>query len=79
MLSNPPYGKSWKSDLERMGGKDGIKKDPRYVIEHASDAEYPLVTRHFRSECAIVQLIVGLVAGGIGGASNRQLRFSQRA
>ncbi|MEP7219457.1 MAG: class I SAM-dependent DNA methyltransferase, partial [Bacteroidota bacterium] len=33
MLSNPPYGKSWKSDLERMGGKDGIK-DPRFVIEH---------------------------------------------
>ena len=29
MLSNPPYGKSWKSDLERMGGKDGIK-DPRF-------------------------------------------------
>jgi hypothetical protein len=26
MLSNPPYGKSWKSDLERMGGKDGIKE-----------------------------------------------------
>ena len=23
MLSNPPYGKSWKTDLERMGGKDG--------------------------------------------------------
>jgi type I restriction enzyme M protein len=23
MLSNSPYGKSWKSDLERMGGKDG--------------------------------------------------------
>ena len=21
MLSNPPYGKSWKTDLERMGGK----------------------------------------------------------
>src|SRR6266542_1217742 len=44
MLSNPPYGKSWKSDLERMGGKDGMK-DPRYVIEHAGDAEYSLVTR----------------------------------
>jgi type I restriction enzyme M protein len=44
MLSNPPYGKSWKSDLERMGGKDGIK-DPRFVIEHARDAEYSLVTR----------------------------------
>jgi len=27
-----------------MGGKDGIK-DPRFVIEHAGDAEYSLVTR----------------------------------
>ena len=44
MLSNPPYGKSWKSDLERMGGKDGIK-DPRFLIEHAGDPEYSLVTR----------------------------------
>ena len=44
MLSNPPYGKSWKSDLERMGGKDGLK-DPRFLIEHAGDAEYSLVTR----------------------------------
>ena len=44
MLSNPPYGKSWKSDLERMGGKDGIK-DPRFVIEHEGDSEYSLITR----------------------------------
>ena len=44
MLSNPPYGKSWKSDLERMGGKDGIK-DPRFIIEHAGNAEYSLLTR----------------------------------
>ena len=44
MLSNPPYGKSWKSDLERMGGKDGIK-DPRFINEHAGDPEYSLVTR----------------------------------
>jgi len=44
MLSNPPYGKSWKSDLERMGGKDGLK-DPRFLIEHADDPEYSLVTR----------------------------------
>ena len=44
MLSNPPYGKSWKNDLERMGGKDGIR-DPRFIIEHASDTEYSLVTR----------------------------------
>ncbi len=44
MLSNPPYGKSWKSDLERMGGKDGIK-DPRFMIAHAGDTEYSLLTR----------------------------------
>lgn len=44
MLANPPYGKSWKSDLERMGGKKDLK-DPRFVIEHAGDAEYSLVTR----------------------------------
>src|SRR2546425_258089 len=44
MLSNPPYGKSWKTDLERMGGKDGIK-DPRFIIEHAGDPEYSLITR----------------------------------
>ncbi len=44
MLSNPPYGKSWKSDQERMGGKQGIK-DPRFIIEHAGDTEYSLITR----------------------------------
>jgi type I restriction enzyme M protein len=44
MLSNPPYGKSWKSDQERMGGKGGMR-DPRFVITHAGDAEYSLVTR----------------------------------
>ena len=44
MLSNPPYGKSWKTDLERMGGKSEMR-DPRFVIEHAGDPEYSLVTR----------------------------------
>ena len=44
MLSNPPYGKSWKTDLERMGGKSGMR-DPRFLIEHAGDPEYSLVTR----------------------------------
>ena len=44
MLSNPPYGKSWKSDLERMGGKPGIK-DPRFVVEHDGDPEHSLITR----------------------------------
>jgi type I restriction enzyme M protein len=44
MLSNPPYGKSWKSDLDRLGGKKGIT-DPRFVIEHGGDPEYSLITR----------------------------------
>ena len=44
MLSNPPYGKSWKSDLERMGGKVDMK-DPRFMIEHNGDPEFSLVTR----------------------------------
>ncbi|MCZ6876380.1 MAG: class I SAM-dependent DNA methyltransferase, partial [bacterium] len=44
MLSNPPYGKSWKSDLERMGGKKDMR-DPRFMNEHAGDPEYSLVTR----------------------------------
>ncbi len=44
MLSNPPYGKSWKTDLERMGGKDEMR-DPRFMIEHAGDPEFSLVTR----------------------------------
>ncbi|MDE0367276.1 MAG: class I SAM-dependent DNA methyltransferase [Gammaproteobacteria bacterium] len=44
MLSNPPYGKSWKSDLERMGGKKDMR-DARFVIDHANDPEYSLVTR----------------------------------
>ena len=44
MLSNPPYGKSWKTDLERMGGKNEML-DSRFVIEHGGDPEYSLVTR----------------------------------
>jgi type I restriction enzyme M protein len=44
MLSNPPYGKSWKTDLERMGGKGDIK-DARFVIDHAGDPEFSLITR----------------------------------
>ena len=44
MLSNPPYGKSWKTDLERMGGKSDIM-DSRFVVEHAGDADYSLITR----------------------------------
>ncbi len=44
MLANPPYGKSWSSDLDRMGGKKDLK-DPRFLISHGGDSEYSLVTR----------------------------------
>ena len=44
MLSNPPYGKSWKTDIERLGGRKDVR-DPRFVIEHGGDPEYSLVTR----------------------------------
>lgn len=44
MLSNPPYGKSWKTDQDRMGGSKEIR-DPRFLVEHAGNPEYSLVTR----------------------------------
>lgn len=44
MLSNPPYGKSWKKDLETMGGKDGMR-DLRFKLTHAGDPEFSLITR----------------------------------
>ncbi len=43
MLANPPYGKSWKKDLETMGGKDGMC-DPRFKVMHKGE-ELSLVTR----------------------------------
>ncbi len=43
MLANPPYGKSWKKDLEAMGGKDGMR-DPRFKVMHKGE-ELSLVTR----------------------------------
>lgn len=43
MLANPPYGKSWKKDLEAMGGKDGMR-DPRFKVIHR-DEQLSLVTR----------------------------------
>jgi type I restriction enzyme M protein len=44
MLSNPPYGKSWKKDLEAMGGKDGMR-DLRFRISHKDEHDYSLITR----------------------------------
>ena len=36
MLSNPPYGKSWKVDLAKLGGKEGLS-DPRFVVMHKGE------------------------------------------
>ena len=47
MLSNPPYGKSWKTDQDRLGGAKKII-DPRFIVSHAGDNEYSLVTRSER-------------------------------
>ena len=44
MISNPPYGKSWKTDQDKMGGRSGMT-DPRFIIQHAGDPEYSLITR----------------------------------
>ncbi len=43
MVANLPYGKSWKKDLEAMGGKDGMR-DPRFKVMHKGE-ELSLVTR----------------------------------
>jgi len=43
MLSNPPYGKSWKMDLERLGGKKEMT-DHRFIVQHR-DEELPLIPR----------------------------------
>jgi type I restriction enzyme M protein len=43
LLSNPPYGKSWKTDLEALGGKEGMR-DPRFKAE-VDGEQLSLVTR----------------------------------
>ena len=44
MLSNPPYGKSWKTDFEKMGGKRDFY-DPRFVISYKDEPEYKMIPR----------------------------------
>jgi type I restriction enzyme M protein len=44
MLSNPPYGKSWKTDMDRLGGKDDIT-DTRFVVSHNGEAEFKMIPR----------------------------------
>lgn len=48
MLSNPPYGKNWKIDLEKIGAgtskslKDNVC-DPRFVTEHNGEADFRML------------------------------------
>ncbi|NLB62102.1 MAG: SAM-dependent DNA methyltransferase, partial [Clostridiales bacterium] len=44
MLSNPPYGKSWKSDAEKMGGKKSIQ-DTRFVTSFAGIPDFSMIPR----------------------------------
>ncbi|OAV73082.1 putative type I restriction enzymeP M protein [Bacteroidales bacterium Barb6] len=44
MLSNPPYGKSWKTDADKLGGKKGIL-DTRFATPFAGDAEFSMLPR----------------------------------
>jgi type I restriction enzyme M protein len=44
MLSNPPYGKSWKVDADRLGGKKGIV-DSRFVTSFGGHGEYSMLPR----------------------------------
>lgn len=44
MLSNPPYGKSWKTDAEKMGGKKDIL-DTRFNVYLEGGEEMPMLPR----------------------------------
>ncbi len=44
MLSNPPYGKSWKMDAEKLGGKKEIL-DPRFVVDFDDDPAFAMIPR----------------------------------
>jgi type I restriction enzyme M protein len=44
MLSNPPYGKSWKVEADKMGGKKGIM-DSRFILPYEGDGEFNMIPR----------------------------------
>ena len=44
MLSNPPYGKSWSIDANRMGGRNNIT-DPRFVTSFKDEPEFRMIPR----------------------------------
>ena len=44
MLSNPPYGKSWKTEADKFGGKKDIL-DSRFVTSFAGEGEFSMLPR----------------------------------
>jgi type I restriction enzyme M protein len=44
MLSNPPYGKSWKNDADKLGGKKDIQ-DTRFVTSFAGNGDFGMIPR----------------------------------
>lgn len=44
MLSNPPYGKAWKTDADKLGGKKDIT-DPRFVTNFADMGDFSMIPR----------------------------------
>ncbi|MDR2925664.1 MAG: type I restriction-modification system subunit M [Azoarcus sp.] len=44
MLSNPPYGKSWKTEAEKLGGKKDIL-DTRFRTSFANDVDFSMIPR----------------------------------
>jgi type I restriction enzyme M protein len=62
MLANPPYGKSWKSDLELMGGKKGIR-DPRFLVS-LGEEQLSFVTRSSDGQMLFLANMVSKMQGG---------------
>ena len=44
MLSNPPYGKAWKNDADKLGGKKGII-DTRFVTSFGDIGDFSMIPR----------------------------------
>lgn len=44
MISNPPYGKTWKTDAEKLGGKKDIT-DPRFITSFADENDFNMIPR----------------------------------
>jgi len=71
MLANPPYGKSWKKDLEAMGGKDAMR-DPGFKVMHPGEG-LSLVTR----SCDGRMLFLANMASKMNGKSALGSRIAE--